>query len=150
METIQAKYIEWLSAEEMHKGSQLWLSELEFIKDEHLFFEHLIKSHTLQLIDPEKFSHNTQVIDAVNTSQRQTIQLIDLVKQHENALGIMVDDVDQPNEEEVYKKEHRTLINKINEFKKHYQCLKKQLFGIVKDIKKQEKQRRLLDTKTPF
>jgi len=41
METIQtqARYVEWLSAEEMHKGSQEWLSELRFIKDEHLFLK---------------------------------------------------------------------------------------------------------------
>ena len=45
METTQTqvRYVEWLSPEEMHKASQSWLSELQFIKDEHLFFEDLIK-----------------------------------------------------------------------------------------------------------
>ena len=72
MKTIQtrARYVEWLSAEDMHKGSKEWLSELEFVKDEHLFFEDLIKSFTLQLINPEKFAHNKEIIDAINKSQK--------------------------------------------------------------------------------
>ncbi len=41
METqhTSSKYVEWLSAEQMHLASKEWLSELLFIKDEHLFFE---------------------------------------------------------------------------------------------------------------
>ena len=39
----QVKYLEWLSADEMYEESKKWLSELSFIKDEHLFFEDIIK-----------------------------------------------------------------------------------------------------------
>ena len=147
MKTIQthARYIEWLSPEEMHKGSKEWLSELEFVKDEHLFFEDLIKSFTLQLIKPEKFAHNKEIIDAINKSQKRNNLLIEAVTLHESALHIMVDGIDQLNEEEAYKKEHRGLIIKINEFLKHYRSLKMQLFDIVKKIKKEEKIRLLID-----
>lgn len=149
MKTIQTHvgYVEWLSPEEMHKGSQEWLSQLRFIKDEHLFFEDLIKSFTLQLIDPEKFSQNTEVIDALNRSQRQNNLFIEAVKVHENELQIMVDGKDQPNQEAAYKKEHRGLIIEISDYKKNYRLLKTQLFDIIKNIKKEEKQRRLLDRK---
>lgn len=149
MKTLQtrARYIEWLSAEEMHKGSKEWLSELEFIKDEHLFFEDLIKSFTLQLIKPEKFAHNKEIIDAINKSQKRNNLLIEAVKLHENALHIMVDGIDQLNEEVAYKNEHRGLIIKINEFLKHYRSLKLQLFDIVKKIKKEEKIKLLIDRK---
>lgn len=147
MKTIQthARYVEWLSPEEMHKGSKEWLSELEFVKDEHLFFEDLIKSFTLQLIKPEKFAHNKEIIDAINKSQKRNNLLIEAVTLHESALHIMVDGIDQLNEEEAYKKEHRGLIIKINEFLKHYRSLKMQLFDIVKKIKKEEKTKLLID-----
>lgn len=149
MKTIQtqARYIEWLSAEEMHKHSQDWLSELRFIRDEHLFFEDLIKSYTLQMIDPEKFSHNKEIIDAINRSQKKNNLLIEALKVHENELEIMLDGIDQPKQEEAYKKEHRGLIVEVNQFKKDYIMLKKQLFDIIKTIKKDEKNRRLLDRK---
>jgi len=149
MKTIQthARYVEWLSAEEMHVGSKEWLSELEFVKNEHLFFEDLIKTFTLQLIKPEKFAHNKEIIDAINKSQKRNNLLIQAVKLHENALHIMVDGLDQLNEEETYKKEHRGLIIKISEFLKHYRSLKMELFDIVKKIKKEEKQNLLIDRK---
>ncbi len=147
MKTIQtqANYVEWLSADQMHEASKEWLSELRFIKDEHLFFEDLIKSFTLQLISPEKFSHNKEIIDAINRSQKKNNFFIEAVKVHENKLEIMVDGVNQLKEEEAYKKEHRDLIIKISEFKKNYRILKTQLFDILKTIKKEEKQRRLID-----
>lgn len=143
----QAHYVEWLSADEMHNHSQEWLSELYFIKDEHLFFEDLIKSFTLQMVEPEKFSHNKEIIDAINRSQKKNNLLIEAIKVHENELEIMVDGIDQPKEEEAYKKEHKGLIIELNQFKKDYTILKKQLFDIVKTIKKEEKNRQLLDRK---
>ena len=149
MKTIQthARYVEWLSAEEMHRGSKEWLSELEFVKDEHLFFEDLVKTFILQLIQPEKFANNKEIIDALNKSKKRNNLLIEAIKLHESALHIMVDGIDQLNEEEAYKKEHRGLIIKISEFLKHYRTLKMQLFDAVKKIKKEEKQKLLIDRK---
>ena len=125
----------------MHYGSQEWLSELQFIKDEHLFFEDLIKSYTLQLISPEKFSHNTEVIDAINRSQKQNNLLIKAIITHKNDLKIMVDGIDQIKEEEAYKKVHRGFIIEVSEYLKYYRLLKTQLFDIIKSIKKEEKLR---------
>ena len=147
METMQtyARYVEWLSVDEMHIGSKEWLSQLEFVKDEHLFFEDLIKSYTLQLIQSEEFAHNKKIIDAINKSQKRNHLLIEAVRVHENKLLILVDGIDQPKEEEAYKKEHRGLIIKISEFLKNYRSLKMQLFDIIKNIKKEEKRGRLID-----
>jgi hypothetical protein len=140
MKNTQTRYVEWLDPEEMHATSKEWLSELKFIKDEHLFFEDLITSHTLQLISPEKFSHNTEIIDAINRSQKRNNFLIEAVKVHRNDLQIMVDGIDQPKEEDAYKKAHRGLIIEINTYFKNYRILKTQLFDIIKNIKKEEKQ----------
>jgi hypothetical protein len=147
METIQtqANYVEWLNAGQMHEASKEWLSELRFIKDEHLFFEDLIKSYTLQLISPEKFSHNKEIIDALNRSQKRNNFFIEAVKVHENELQIMVDGVNELKKEDAYKKEHRGLIIEIGDYQKNYRSLKMQLFDILKVIKKEEKQRRLID-----
>ncbi len=142
---LKTKYVEWLSAEEMHKHTLDWLSELEFIKDEHLFFEGLIKSFTLQLIDTKRFSESKEIVDAVNHSEKGTHLLIEAIKVHRNDLKIMVDGNNQPKEEEGYKEEHRSLIIMIGEFLKDYQSLKTQIFEIIQEILKKEKQSRLLD-----
>jgi len=147
MKTIHSNtnYVEWLSADHMHEASKEWLSELMFIKDEHLFFEDLIKTNTLKLIDPENFSHSKEIIDAINKSEKENNLLIEAIKVHENKLEIMTDNIDEPELEKAYKKEHRELIIKISEFEKNYKTLKREFFEIIKNIKKQEKQKLLID-----
>lgn len=146
MKTIQAhqEYVEWISAEQMHQDSKAWLSELLFIKDEHLFYEDLIKSSTLQLIAPDKFLDNKEIIDILNRSQKENNLLIEAVKVHENELQIMLDGIDQTKEESIYRKSHHGLIIQLNEFEKYYRILKSQIFDIIKNIKKEDKLNHLL------
>ncbi len=138
------KFAEWLSAEEMHKNSKSWLTELSFIKDEHLFFEDLIKSFTIQLLGEKDFIDIKEIIDAVNRSEKENNMLIEAIKVHESDLQIMIDGIDQPKEEEGYKKEHRELITMISDYLKNYKKLKAQLFEIISKIMKNEKMQRLL------
>ena len=107
--------IEFLSAEEMHKASLGWLRELEFIKDEHLFFEDMITSFSLQLIQNKGFEQNVEIIDVINASQKRNNSLIKIIKKHDKNLRLLVDGIDQIKEETVYKQEHRNLIEVINE-----------------------------------
>ena len=141
------RFVKWLSSEEMNEASKQWLSELNFVKDEHLFFEDLVTQFTSQLIASGNFSSNKEIIDAINLSQKQNNTLIEAVKIHKNELQIMVDEIDQLEEEKAYAKEHSDLIIAITKFLKEYRSLKTQLFDIIKNIKKEEKNRYLLDRK---
>ena len=138
------KYVEWLNADVMHEASRNWLSELRFIKDEQRFFENLIKSYTLQLIDSEHFSNSKKLVEMLDTLQKKNKALIETVKTHENELLIMVDGVDQLKKEDAYKAKHRTLIIEINKYFKAYRNFKKRLFNTIEDIMIHEKQKRLL------
>jgi hypothetical protein len=136
--------IEFLSADEMHKASLGWLRELEFIKDEHLFFEDMITSFSLQLIQNKGFEQNVEIIDVINASQKRNNSLIKIIKKHDKNLRLLVDGIDQIKEETVYKQEHRNLIEVINEHLKEYKSLKTQLFAIIKGVIKKEKQKKLM------
>lgn len=138
------KYEAWLSSETMHKGSINWLSELRFAKDEALFFDDLVKSYTLQLIDSEHFAESKKIVDQLSVLQKETNVLIDVVVKHERGLKIMVDGIDNIKEENAYKEEHGKLIIIISEFLNKYRTIKSQLFALVKSIIKEGKQKRLL------
>lgn len=140
----KATYVEWLNAKVMHKASRKWLSELKFIKDEQLFFDDLIKSFTLQLIDSSRFDESKALVEKLSAMQTQTDIYIKTVMAHENGLEIMVNEIDEPKEEEAYRKEHNDLIITIASFLSHYRRLKTQLFSLVKGIIKDQKQKRLL------
>jgi hypothetical protein len=142
-----AKYVEWLNAETMHKNAIEWLSDLKFMKDEQLFFNDLIKSYTFQLIDSKHYNESKVLIDKLSGLETKTNLLIESVKTHKNDLKIMVDGIDQPKEEAGYKKEHRGLILEINDFVKQYRALKTAFFSLIKTIKKEDKQKHLIAKK---
>ncbi|MCB0462170.1 MAG: hypothetical protein R2816_07340 [Flavobacteriaceae bacterium] len=142
-----AKYVEWLNAETMHKNAIEWLSDLKFMKDEQLFFNDLIKSYTFQLIDSKHYNESKVLIDKLSELETKTNLLIESVKTHKNDLKIMADGIDQPKEEAGYKKEHRGLILEINDFVKQYRALKTAFFSLIKTIKKEDKQKHLIAKK---
>ncbi|ULC57911.1 hypothetical protein MBM09_08255 [Flaviramulus sp. BrNp1-15] len=141
---VKVKYDAWLSPEIMHNASRKWLSELEFAKDEELFFDDLVKSYTLQLIDSKHFSESKKIVDRLSKIQKETEKLIEIVKTHEVDLKIMVDGINQLAEEDAYRKEHGKLIIIISEFLEKYRTLKTELFTLVKGVIKEGKQKRLL------
>ena len=138
-------YVDLYSAEMMHKASRNWLSELQFITDEQHFFDELIRSFTLQLIDSKYFEESKVLIDTLSGLRTRTDQLIKTVRSHENELEIMVDDIDEPEKEEAYRQEHRQLIIGISEFEKTYKAFKTRFFDLIKSILKVQKQGRLLE-----
>jgi len=135
--------MEWYSAEELHKASQDWLVELEFIKDEQLFLEDLLTSNTVKLIDTIGFIDDMKIIDALKLSQKRNESIIKAIKKHDKNLKILLDGIDHPEEEKLYKKEHRNLMDLINEHLKDYKILKTQLFATLKKMFKKDKQKRL-------
>ena len=142
---IDVKYEAWLSTETMHSGSLKWLSELRFAKDEQLFFDDLVKSYTLQLIDSKHFTESKKIIEKLVASQKRTDELISTIVNHEKGLKIMVDGIDQIEEENAYKDKHGKLIITISGFLKNYRNLKTELFTLIKSIIKEGKQKRLLE-----
>lgn len=142
---INAKYIEWLGASEMHQETLNWYSELNFIKDELLFFEDLIKFYTLQLIGSDYFEKSKDLVEKLDSLNNKTNLLLKTVKTHRNSLQILVDGVNQLNKEAAYKKEHKNLIVNLMEFKETYNQFKTELFEHIKNMIKKDNQKRLLE-----
>ena len=147
VDKINAKYIQWLSPDDMHKQSLSWISEMNFIKDEQHFFDELITAYTRKLIETKKFAANKKLIDSLNEFRRNLKTIIKKIVEHENKLEIMVDGIDQKEEEAAYKNTHRELIDEVSYYLNEYRTLKRQLFGMIKDIMKKEKSLNLIAKK---
>jgi len=147
IDQMNTKYVQWLSADDMHQQSRTWISELNFIKDEQHFFEDLITSYTRKLIETKKFASHKELIDSLNESRRTIKPIIKQIVKHESELEIMVDGIDQLEEEAAYKDKHRELIDEVNYFLKHYRNIKRQLFGMIKEIMRTEKRQHLIAKK---
>ena len=144
MKTKEIKYEAWLSSETMHNNSLNWISELKFARDEQLFFDDLVKSYTLQLIDSSHFAESKTIRDKLCDLQKETNNLLKKVNTHENGLKVIVDGINDLVKEDAYKDKHERLILRLNNFIKKNRLFKKDLFSLITGIIKTGKQKRLL------
>ncbi|BFP41267.1 hypothetical protein FGF1_21120 [Flavobacteriaceae bacterium GF1] len=139
------KYMEWLSAEELHNDSRNWRSHLEFTRDEQLFLNDLIGSHVLDLVDSEAFKKARPLITSLEKMEKDWNNLFKKVQLHENQLQIMVDDVDQLKMEEAYLTTHMELTNEVETYFETYRSVKTKIFKLISSLLKKRKQKRLLN-----
>ncbi len=138
------RYIEWKTPDEMHFSSLQWQSELNFYKDEHRFFEDMLKEYTMPIIESHLFSRIKELIEKLNDSQKSLKNLQQVVNDHSNRLQRLVENIDEPKEGRLYRQEHKKILQEINEYSRSYKQLKKEIFEVVSQALKQQKQKRLL------
>ncbi|MBO0340446.1 MAG: hypothetical protein ACTHOM_10280 [Allomuricauda sp.] len=147
METKSSKrkFREWFSAEELHEESKKWFSELKFAKDEQKFLNNMVKDYTLDIIDSDMFKTVQPVVESLNRSEKDLVDLFKKVQLHENQLQIMVDEVDQEKMEAAYLDTHNDLAMEVQDYFEKYRDSKTKIFDIVSNVIKRKKQKRLLN-----
>ncbi|WP_350285327.1 hypothetical protein [uncultured Croceitalea sp.] len=139
------QYQEWFSADEMHKDSLHWTSELKFAKDEQRFLDGMIRDYTLDLLNVQIFDNVKKAVDALHLTEKELIHIFKKVQLHENQLAIMIDDVDQIKMENAYIETHVELAKEIKIYFDTYRAAKSTIFDIISSIMKKKKQKRLLN-----
>jgi len=139
------KLREWFSADELHEESKKWFSELKFAKDEQKFLNNMVKDYTLDIIDSDMFKTIQPVVESLNKSEKDLVDLFKKVQLHENQLQIMVDDVNQEKMEEAYLDTHNDLAMEVQDYFETYRDSKTKIFDIVSNVIKRKKQKRLLN-----
>ncbi|MDF0709178.1 hypothetical protein [Flagellimonas okinawensis] len=138
------KFREWFSADELHEESKKWFSELKFAKDEQRFLDNMVKDYTLDIIDSDMFKTVQPVVESLNKSEKDLIELFKKVQLHENQLQIMVDEVNQEKMEAAYLDTHNDLAMEVEDYFIKYRDAKTKMFDIVSNVIKRKKQKRLL------
>lgn len=138
------RYVEWKSSDEMHFSCLQWISELNFIKDEQVFFQDMLKEYTVPILESHLLEEAKSLIFKLTDSEKQVENLLKEATKHRNGLQILLDGVDQPDQEKEYREEHRRLLKEVNNFSIQYQALKKDIFETVTKALKQQKQKKLL------
>jgi len=78
----------------MHFSSLQWQSEINFIKDEHRFFEDMLKEYTMPIIESNLFSRIQKLIEQLTASEKELKTLQEQVNDHTNRLQRLVENVD--------------------------------------------------------
>ncbi|WP_421811576.1 hypothetical protein [Flagellimonas sp.] len=147
METKSNKrrFREWFSAEELHEESKKWSSELHFARDEQKFLNQMVKDYTLDIIDSDMFKTIQPVVESLNKSEKDLVDLFKKVQLHGNQLQIMLDQVNQEKMEQAYLETHSEFGREVEDFFVKYRDSKTKIFDIVSNVIKRKKQKRLLN-----
>lgn len=138
--------LEWPNIKDLHADSIRWLSELNFIDDECLFFDDMIKTYTINLIDQSIFEKTKVLIGRLSQIQTKNKELINEISKHENSLDRLIQKSDNTNRAKVYTNEHKELLNSIRIHWDNYKPLKKDLFELLKGVLAEQKKKLLLNS----
>ncbi|MDT7831030.1 hypothetical protein RQM59_01490 [Flavobacteriaceae bacterium S356] len=128
----QLRYVEWLSAEEMYEASKNWESELGFIHDEQLFFEHLLQKIITAIPNPSESISELELIGKLEPLKKECNVLYSEVISHQEKLSSLVDGVHLHTNEAEQKQVHYELMDIVGRFYLGHQQFKKRLFAVIK------------------
>jgi hypothetical protein len=143
--TLKYRYVERLSAEEMHEDSKEWFSELSFVKDEQQFLNHIIQYFAVKPLYNKELERINDFTDSLGESQYYLNSLYKQVQKHMNQLEIMIDDVGQMYMERAYRSTHLKLLLKVNRYLQDYRAVKERGFVKLSMILKEEKTKKESD-----
>jgi hypothetical protein len=76
-----------MGIEELHEESKKWISHLNFMADEIVFFDHLLNSYVFEPDTPALFEDLQKYEGRLEESKRHCSKVIKDVVDHENKLG---------------------------------------------------------------
>jgi len=145
MKNITYKIIEWSTPEELHEACVLWLSELEFIKDEQVFLNELITDYTIPLIAAKIYHSSLSIVGNLLKEEKQLNALIDRVKDHRNKVEKLFDTQADPRIKKAFIEAHYYLKLDVNSYASTYRKTKTELFDKLKKIMKEQRPERLTE-----
>ena len=128
----QLKYVEWFSAKEMHEAAKNWVSELNFVRDEQHFFEHLLQQFSQTDVYSKVTFSCQNLLEELMALKKECNLLVSALLSHQNKLYIMLDGINQLEEEDFYRETHEEFVDVIGEFLMKHNQLKKEVFETVK------------------
>jgi len=126
-----------------HGQSIKWLNDLEFVKGEQIFLEHLLSSHFLDLSTTKLYEPTRKLIKKLVTVEHMGNQLFDTIQLHNKYLSTLIESSKLRDKKE-YKKEHKKIEKDFDIYLLHFKNVKKKIFNMIKEIMKSKKQKLLI------
>ncbi len=129
--------------EELHSDSIFWLSEIDFVKDEIRFFNHLLSSNYIDFLDSGLLTKTKELIVKISDEKEAGISLYKLIRDHERILSELIETKSVTNNKN-YLQTHEKFERKIDKYLRKNKEIKKQIFKIVEKIMRKKEQKKLI------
>ncbi len=126
-----------------HDQSVVWLSDLEFMKGEQIFLEHLLSSHFLDLSTAKLYDPTRKLIKKLIDVKQMGNQLFDTIQLHDKHVSIWIEN-SKFEGKKGYKKEHKQIQKDFETYVLNFKYVKKKIFIMIKEIMKNKNQKLLI------
>ena len=138
------RFSEGKDPEENYWVTRQWLSELDFMKDEHQFYEDMLEKFTLPVIESNHFTEVKGHLEHLSRALKKREELEKRIKDHKTNQSNFLEKVAGAPKKEQIKSEHKKLARELHEFLKEYKEVKKGIFQSISQVMKDQKRDRLL------
>lgn len=132
----------------LHAISQRWIADLTFLNDENNFLQDLINLHFIDLCNLDMLPITRKLSARVASAIRKNNLLIIQIQTHEKQLATLFES-DHFRGESDFRAAQKKLANGYDQHVQSNRLLKNRIFTIIKDIMRQQKQKKLLSPTEP-
>jgi len=129
---------------ELHDQSVQWINEIQFMTDEQVFLEHLLSSHFLELSSSKLYETTKRLIKKLKEVESLGNDLMDKIQLHNKHVGTIIENFNKEYQVNV-DREHQSIKKDLDSYLLKFRYIKKKIFGIIKSIMKEHKQKRLIN-----
>jgi len=129
---------------ELHEASAVRMNELEFMKDEQSFLEHLLSSHFLELSAEELFETTRKLIKKLKEVEHLGVDLMKEVQLFNKQIAHSLDDRKSNIDIDPFQKQ-RIIQTDFENYSLKFRYVKKKIFGLIKEIMIAHKQKLLIN-----
>ena len=127
----------------LHEQNSTWLTELEFVRDEHNFLEHLLSAHFLDLSSEKLFEPTKKLIQKLNEVERMDHELEDAIHTNNKQVATLLESLQISGKKDLMK-EHQRIQKDFEIFHLKFKFVKKKIYNMIKEIMKEHKQKLLI------
>ncbi len=128
----------------LHDDSLKWINELEFISDEQAFLENLLSSHFLELSSSDHYEATRKLIKKLKEVEKSGRDMMDTIELHNKQMATMIESL-QLEYDQRLEAEHEKIQTDFDSYVVKFKYVKKKIFGIIKQIMLDHKQKLLIN-----
>ena len=128
----------------LHDNIVLWINELEFMNDEQVFLEHLLSTHFLDLSSENLYETTRKLIRKLKEVEQMGVELTEEIHQHNKKIASVLEG-DHENLEKYLNNARNAIQKDFESYVLKFKYVKKKIFGIIKEIMINHKQKLLIN-----
>jgi uncharacterized membrane-anchored protein YjiN (DUF445 family) len=138
---------DWLgrkkNSDELHHDYKLWVSEINFIKDEIRFLEHLLSENYIDFLAADLHEKIEEYVKQIFVKKNIGTTLQELINKQEKILAELIKSENVISNKN-FLESHKKLEIEVNNYINKYKDLKQHVFKVVENVMKKKDQKKLI------